>query len=129
MSCPKNGDAPKSPLPPIGSPGAVGRLIFSTILLIETAEAAGVRLLSASSTGDYMNRREFIVGLTVTLLSTGDLAFSPNGTLFLAAGRTDTEQCAAYRSAGFRITATSLCRGLDARLEQSRLHRWPEYRA
>jgi hypothetical protein len=29
VSCPKNGDVPKSPLPPIGSPAAIGKHDFN----------------------------------------------------------------------------------------------------
>ncbi len=50
VSCPKKRRRTEVSAPINWQPGAIGRQIFSTILLLEMAEAAGLRLLSASST-------------------------------------------------------------------------------
>ncbi len=47
VSCPKNGDVPKSPLYPIGSLGAVGR--HNNLNLDDRfADAVGVRIITVS---------------------------------------------------------------------------------
>src|SRR5438045_2491413 len=62
VSCLKNGDLPKSPLPPIGSPCAIGRHDFNSESRLVRVSGAAVALSPAIHRGTVMTlpRRRFL---------------------------------------------------------------------